>query len=156
MQTAHLHRTLEYFSASRHYYPGCLLVHPDVRHLQTLVADIRTWFNWSTLSLGTILSAALLAVPPSHRSRSTQSLLTESVRPCAPGPLLCRDIDLLFEPSLNLNPLQLLQKLSRVTALVVLWPGNADMKHLWYAAPSHPHYRSWSRTELPAESVIAV
>lgn len=156
MQTSQLQRALELFSNSRSYYPCCLLVHADVGRLQTVADDSTTWFNWPMLSVGTALSSALLAVPAQHRSRIAHTTLADLVKPFGPVPLLCHDIDLLFEPSLGLNPLQLLKELSRVAALVVLWPGDVDAKNLWYAAPSHAHYRSWSRTELPAESVVAV
>jgi hypothetical protein len=61
----------------------------------------------------------------------------------SPGPVLCTEIDLLFEPSLELDPLPLLVDISRATRLVIAWPGSYVGGVLAYAAPEHAHYRTW-------------
>lgn len=53
------------------------------------------------------------------------------------------DISLLFEPSLALDPLALLQRLSEHRRLVVYWPGTWDGHTLTYAVPEHSHFRTW-------------
>ena len=63
----------------------------------------------------------------------------------APGPVSCTDIDLLFEPTLELDPLGLLRDVSRVTRLVVAWPGSYADDVLAYAVPDHSHYRTWRK-----------
>jgi hypothetical protein len=67
----------------------------------------------------------------------------------ASGPVLCTETDLLFEPTLKLNPLSLLRDASRVTRLVVSWPGIYQSDVLAYAAPEHSHYRTWRKPEVP-------
>ena len=66
----------------------------------------------------------------------------------APGPVLCTEIDLLFEPSLGLDPLALFRQVSRETALVVAWPGGWDGGGLTYATPEYGHYRAWERPNV--------
>jgi hypothetical protein len=40
--------------------------------------------------------------------------------------------------------------------LIVLWPGAVDSSVLAYAEPAHTHYRTWNRTDLPAEAIIFI
>jgi hypothetical protein len=156
VQIIQLQLALDHFLATRPYYPCCLLVHPDVRQLQKAAKQIIIWRHWTDLSIGAELSATLLSVAPQQRARAAHAALFEIVRLLAPGPLLCTDIDLLFEPSLALDPLRLLRDTSRLATLIVLWPGTASGGTLAYAVPSHTHYRSWSRIDLPTESVISL
>ena len=65
-----------------------------------------------------------------------------------PGPVLCTDIDLLFDPSLKLNPLQLFLSCSKQTTLVIAWPGSYLDNTVAYAVPEHAHFRTWKQPDL--------
>ena len=68
-----------------------------------------------------------------------------------PEPVLTVDnIELLFEPSLQQEPLALLQELSRNKSLIVAWGGSYDEQRrvLTYAEPGHPEYRRCERPEV--------
>jgi len=80
--------------------------------------------------------------------------LAEEIRTPSPlGPLLVTQIDLLFEPSLRLDPLTLLRGLSRQRPLLVAWPGSFQNGVLAYAVPEHSHYRIWPRPDLREDCV---
>lgn len=70
------------------------------------------------------------------------------LREMSPGPILCTNVDLLFEPTLKLDPLRLMRDASRVTRLVVTWPGSYGDGVLAYAVPDHGHYRTWRKPEV--------
>lgn len=61
--------------------------------------------------------------------------------------MLLTGIDLLFEPTLHLDPLTLLQQISRSQPLVVCWPGQWTPSGLSYAVPKHAHYRVWRNVD---------
>lgn len=98
---SHLQLSLERFLATRTYYPCCVLAHPDIRQLQEAANFVRDIYHWPVLSLGAVLSSALLSVAPRQRTQTANTALLAAIRPFAPGPLLCADIDVLFEPSLR-------------------------------------------------------
>jgi hypothetical protein len=62
--------------------------------------------------------------------------------------VLLNHIHLLFEPTLQQDPLRLLQNLSRRKTIVVIWEGELQGPHLVYAAPEHPEYRRYPAREL--------
>lgn len=144
----------EVISFFRNSVPECLLVvHPDIQHLGKFEGMILADYPVTCLQIGKELSAVLLTTPPSQRSRAARQWLEIALREKAPGPVLCMDIDLLFQPSFDLDPLLLFRQISRFTRLLVLWPGAYGEGVLAYAVPEHRHYRVWRQ---PHVAIIGV
>lgn len=143
-----INTAVSHFLASSPYHACLLLIHPKIIRLQTAVSHLTTTYNWSTFSIGQTLSEVLLTIAPKQRTRQTGKILPKLTKEHAPGPLLCTDIDLLFEPSLSLDPFMLLRQVSRQVTLVVAWPGTYLNGVLAYAVPEHAHYRTWDSPDL--------
>jgi hypothetical protein len=126
-----------------------LLVHPDVRGLEDAASELLSMYGWPRLSVGRELSAALLSETPGRRSREARRWMKARLGEMSPGPVLCTDVDLLFEPTLELDPLALLRDVGRMTRLVVAWPGSYRHDVLAYAVPGHSYYRTWRRPGVP-------
>ncbi|WP_295584097.1 BREX-3 system P-loop-containing protein BrxF [uncultured Lamprocystis sp.] len=116
----------------------------------------------SILSLGAALGRRLAAVPHRERQLQTGSLLREIVKPHCRGDLLLIDnIEILFDASLALNPLDLLKRQAQARRVVAVWPGalrqggtdpvggtgagrpGAFQPRLTYAEMGHPEYRDY-------------
>ncbi len=130
------------------FYHCVVLVDSDVCRLQSHVEELGRTKGWPILSLGRMLAEAILSASPRQRSVGAQRVLRALLRESKPGPVVCTDIDLLFEPTLRLDPLRLLREASRETDLVVAWPGSYSGSVLAYAASEHSHYRTWRNPEL--------
>ena len=128
--------------------PCVLLVHPTISRLQAAVAEIQPHYDWPFLPVGEHLSAALMVVPPNRRGRVARDWLQAEIEHFRPGLLVCTEIDLLFEPTLELDPLALFRQVSRKTKLIVLWPGTYENNTLAYAVPEHAHYKVWRKSEV--------
>lgn len=127
-----------------------LLVDHDFGRLDQLAHELRDAHGWKSFSVGRALAEALRDVAPGLRGRTADRWLRDRIAGWAPGPVLLSEIDLLFEPRLDLDPLALFVQASRLTSLVVTWPGSYDGKVLAYATPEHGHYRTWVRPEVMA------
>ena len=57
--------------------------------------------------------------------------------------VLLDNIELLFDPVFKLDPLRMLQGLSRNTTIVSSWNGVIENNHLVYAVPHHPEYEKY-------------
>ncbi len=147
-----VHDAIAAFLTTSTYYPCLLLAHPDVRRLAEMADELASTYGWPRLCIGRELSAALLPEPPGRRSSGLRRWVETrlgAVAPAGGSPVLCTEIDLLFEPTLRLDPLRLLRDASRATRIVVAWPGSYDSDVLAYAVPEHGHYRTWRRPEVP-------
>lgn len=109
--------------------------------------------GWPLINVGLNLSERLLEVAPQHRAARVSGLIADIVAEAESSVVLLDDIEVLFEPSLQLDPLGLLRDLARYTTVVVVWPGEADSDSLTYATPGHPEHRQYSAAHLPLISV---
>ena len=57
--------------------------------------------------------------------------------------ILLDNIEVIFDISLQQDPLRLLQGLSRNKTVVAAWNGTIVEDSLTYAAPGHPEYRRY-------------
>jgi hypothetical protein len=57
--------------------------------------------------------------------------------------LLLDNLELLFEPSLQLDPLDILKRHARARRVVAVWPGVLHEGRLVYAERGHPEFRDY-------------
>ena len=95
------------------------------------------------LAVGLALGEMLLDVPPDERPLGIAPSLDELVR--GRGPVVLLDnLEILFEPSLRVDPLALLDGMSRSRTVVAAWNGAVVGKTLTYAEPGHPEHRVYA------------
>lgn len=123
-----------------------LLVHPDLLILERMANEIQG-LGIATLNISKELSLALMPVTASERSRFSQKWLSETLASFHNGPVLCTCPDLLFNPSLEIDPLALFRQAARIIQVIVLWPGEYSETNLSYAVPEHHHYRTWKLSD---------
>ena len=99
------------------------------------------------LGVGLALSEDLLDVPPTERPFRVSPALDKLVDKHGPVVLL-DNLEILFEPTLQLNPLSLLQTLSRSRTVVAAWNGALTGSTLTHAEPGHREYRTYPRGQL--------
>jgi hypothetical protein len=129
--------------------PYTLIVTPEISELQDVESRLEQYDSLNILPMGKELSAHLSTIPPKDWGRETRNWMTTQCRETPAEILVCSQIDLLFEPSLSLDPLALFQSLSRTKRLLVLWPGRIQDGRLSYAVPEHAHYRTWQQPVAP-------
>ena len=132
---------------SSHYSsnPLTLIVEREIVELEKFLSHIPQ--TWEAVSIGKEASSFLMASSDVDRSQMARQWLVNELRGKSPGPVVCQDIDLLFHPSLKIDPLALFRQISRHTKLIVLWPGEYKNGVLSYAVPEHKHYRFWKNLE---------
>lgn len=122
-----------------------IIADPDIQALQSSEKTLPA--EWERFSIGKNLSAHLIAQETSEYSLLIPRWLEDTLREKAPAPIICTDIDILFLPSLGLDPLTIFRQISRYTHLVILWPGTYKEGVLAYAKPEHQHYRFWKNLD---------
>ncbi len=75
-------------------------------------------------------------------------------RPASAGIVLLDNIELVFDPAFQQDPLKLLQGPSRHRVVVAAWPGTVAEGRLTYAVPGHPERRSYPMADLAADALV--
>lgn len=136
---------LEAFLTSPARHRCLLLVDRDPVQLDLVAGQLTVQRAWERISMGRDLSSALMAVSSTARPRTAVQWVRRRLDPPGSTPRICCDIDILFEPSLELDPLMLLRQSTQINGIVAMWPGSYGDDVLVYATPQHAHYRTWRR-----------
>ncbi|BCU06244.1 BREX-3 system P-loop-containing protein BrxF [Allochromatium tepidum] len=123
-----------------------LLVGPRHSGKSHLLRQLGTQLNIEPLNVGLELGRRLAATPNNKRGFSAGELLREIAdKERTEAPLLLDNLELLFEPSLQINPLDIIRRLAHSKRVVAVWPGELRGDRLVYADMSHPEHRDYSR-----------
>ena len=104
-----LQMALDRFLEKRPYYPCCLLVSRAIAVLARAAVEVQRLFAWPVAPMDDVVCEPLLSLPVTARAGQVNGLIDMALEAYMPGPVLCTDTDVLFEPSLQLDPLQLFQ-----------------------------------------------
>ena len=99
------------------------------------------------------LSRRLLEIAKCDRGRQAPNLLKALVEEGDPEGVILERLELLFEKSLELNPLGRLKELSRYRTTIAIWEGIQN-GGLLYAKVGHPEYCDYSPDEISDIIVI--
>lgn len=104
------------------------------------------------LNLSLALSQRLLDISSQQRPAQAPIVLANVL--AGEEPVMLHEIELLFEPTLQLDPLRALKAASRSRILFALWPGVFEGGNLTYAEPGHPEYKQYRPADL--EDILVV
>lgn len=103
------------------------------------------------VNLGYELSKALLGLTIRERKLKAADIVADLLDAQNALRLAVDNTEIVFDPSLMLHPLGLLQSVSRKRLLVWSWTGEIDAKQIKYAWPGHPEYQA-----IPAEDMVLI
>ncbi len=141
-------RILEQISAAEKQYSRLVLVvgppgSGKTEALRSLAAEK----GYKYLNVGVELAQALVELSERERALRARRIL-EDLAGASPSVVLLDNIEILFEPSLRLEPLGCLQAMARNRTVVAAWNGEISEGHLRYATPGHPEYKCYPASEL--------
>ncbi len=97
------------------------------------------------LNVGSEVGRRLAVVPEKQRPLQAIAALRELADEYSKDDLLLIDnIELLFDPTLQLNPLDLLKRQAGNRRVIAIWPGELHDGRLTYADMGHPEHQDYS------------
>ncbi|KAA2211335.1 BREX-3 system P-loop-containing protein BrxF [Teichococcus oryzae] len=120
-----------------------LLVGPPGSGKSKLLGQLSARRNAPIVRLGEDLGRLLVPLPASQRHLMAPDLLKELAGEAVGRDLLLWDnIELLFDRTLRLSPLDLMRRHSHGRRVVAAWPGELRDGRLVYAVPGHPEHQN--------------
>jgi len=130
------------------YYRLVLLVAPAGSGKTRALREVAAHTDALLINLSLELSNALLAFTERQRPLRVSRILNQIADTAGDRVLLFDNTELLFDPSLKLDPLRALQQLARRRTVVAAWNGCLEGDYLVYARPDHPEYHRYTTDDL--------
>lgn len=109
-----------------------------------LLAELANRRGMKVMNVGAVLGGRLAAMPQRQRALQANVVMRELADEYASGDLVLLDnIELLFDQSLRLDPLDLLKRHAHARRVVSVWPGELRDGRLSYAEMGHPEYQDY-------------
>jgi chromosomal replication initiation ATPase DnaA len=109
-----------------------------------LLAELANRRGTKVMNVGAALGKRLATLPQRERAHQAFKAMRELAQSYASGDsLLLDNIELLFDRSLQLDPLDLLKHHAHARRVVAVWPGELRDGRLIYAEMGHPEYRDY-------------
>lgn len=132
--------------AQRHHL--LLITIPHDVDADEYLRELSDQAEWPQLNVSFELSRRLLGLNTQRRAIKARPLLEDIIDEIGSEYVLLTDLEVLFETSLDQDPLRLLQSLSRNRTIIAVWHGAIDNGRLIYAEPGHPEYQRYPAEEL--------
>lgn len=110
----------------------------------------------TSLELSEQLCERLLPLSRNDRSRQVSDIIAQMLNGIASDVVWLDRIQVLFEPTLELDPLRQLQDLARLKPIVAIWPGQITERFLTFSVPGRDDYQSYSANDLANVPIIHV
>jgi hypothetical protein len=129
------------------YHRLVLVVAPSGAGKTAALQDVASHTGAPLLNLNLELSRWMLDLAERQRALQLPRVLEEVVGQCE-SIVLLDNIEILFDVTLQQDPLRLLQGISRNRTVVAAWNGTLENGYLSYATPEHPEYKRYPSHEL--------
>jgi ABC-type dipeptide/oligopeptide/nickel transport system ATPase component len=134
--------------AAARYYKIVLVVGKSGSGKTNLLRKICTEMQIPLHILGIELSRKLLPLTTRERKLKACETISALIDVEGASRLAVDNTEIIFDPSLMINPLGLLQSLSRTRLLIWSWNGDVENGHVTYAYPGHPEYQRIRTSEI--------
>jgi ATP/maltotriose-dependent transcriptional regulator MalT len=130
-----------------------LLAAPGASGKTLLLHEVCEQRSCPLINVNLRLSQKLLELPRTKRPARIDRLFGELIEACDGDLIVLDDLEVLFDPVLQVDPLRLLKGHSRNKTLIASWNGTFQDGTLSYAEPDHPEYKSYRNVVIPVVSV---
>ena len=133
--------------AASQYYRLVILAGAPGSGKTTVLQTVGLKNGWQLVNVNLELSKRMLELTRTQRSRQVERLLKEVIAAVPGDVVLLDNLEILFDTSLEVDPLPLLQVASRNRTIVASWNGSFKDGALTYAEPGHPEFVQFKQTQ---------
>lgn len=135
------------------YYKLTILAGPSGAGKTRLLKQVAAEFQLPSINLSLLLSQRLLSQTRRQRALNAEDVATEVIDENYTSGLCLDNTELVFDSTLQLNPLGFLQDVSRNRLIVATWNGVVTGGELRYGHTGHPDFFSKPVNGNPVVSV---
>jgi len=113
-----------------------------------LLRELASMRGWEYINCRVFLNDELLEMVPKVRALEAPNLIARFLESLRAEVIVLDDLQVLFAPVLQVDPLKLLQHLGKKFPIVAAWPGEYDQNTLFAAGSGQPKPKEYEATGL--------
>jgi len=133
--------------AARQYFRLVVLAGVPGSGKTAALQSVAQKLGFQLVNVNLELSKRLLELTRTQRYRQVERLLKEVIAAVSGDVVLLDNLEILFDTGLEVEPLRLLQLMSRNRTIVASWNGSFQGGTLTYAEPGHPEFIQFKQTD---------
>lgn len=119
-----------------------------------IMRDLSATHGWEYVDSCALITEELLELMPNDRAKQAVQIMDGILEKLTTEVIVLDGIQVLFAPVLHIDPLQLLQTLSRRHTLVVAWPGKIENAKLIFNQDGRIPYREYDAQTLRFVEIV--
>lgn len=133
--------------SSKELYHRLVLIVGEKNECSRIIHEAAESYGKQPININLDLSEKLLHLNHKKRQLKLQNLMWDLVED-EKEIVFLTDTEILFDSSLQQDPLKVLQEVSRNIRVVAYWGGEVNNTKLVYALPNHSEYREYSSNDV--------
>lgn len=133
--------------SSKELYHRLVLIVGEKNACSRIIRETAESYGKQPININLDLSEKLLQLNHKKRQLKLQNLMWNLVKD-EKEIVFLTDTEILFDSSLQQDPLKILQEVSRNIRVVAYWGGEVNNAKLVYAIPNHSEYREYSSNDV--------
>lgn len=133
---------------SQLYHRLILLIGSNGTGKTAILREVSDEMGTPVVNVNLELSQQMLELTERQRILQVSGILGDIIGGTGRDTVLLDNTEILFDITLQQDPLRLLQGLSRNKTIVAAWNGSIDGNKFVYAEPGHPEYRRYSAKDV--------
>ena len=109
-----------------------------------LIRELTFQDGWKICEAKDLFDDEFLEIPRADRPEKSISLISEAIHRLNARVVMIDNVGFLFAPILNLNPIEMLKKLSRECPIIVSWRGHLEGNTLYFEHKGDPKYAKFT------------
>ena len=134
-------------ASSKELYYRLVLIVGDKDECSKIINEVAKNHERHPINVNFKLSEKLIQLNYNKRQITLQNLMWDLVKD-EKEIVFLTDTEILFDSSLQQDPLKVLQEVSRNISVVAYWGGKINNTKLIYAIPNHSEYREYSSNDV--------
>lgn len=139
---------IENYIREKQYQELALGISLSIKRLYEISMLVQKEYQIPVVNLNKDLNKILIKNQEVNLSKEISNFILSKVKSIKSDLILIEQIDIIFDPCIEIDPLKILMQAGKLRNLIVLWPGEYKNRTLTYGSIEYGYSQIWKNPDL--------